>query len=196
MKEEEIRLNFSKNLLTLRKSRGLSQVQLAEALNYTDKAVSKWEKNETIPDITSLSAIAEYFDITVDDLISSRNVVKKSNRKKNRVRIILSSIGICFFVCAFIYLFLALYNIPKSYVAIPFAFFTSGIVLIVFTSLWFRRLYIYLGISLTIWSAAIITMIFMDFNLFWIVLIIAAIVDVAFFPFLRVVIPKVRKNHI
>ena len=195
MREEDIRLNFSKNLLALRKSKGLSQAQLAEALNYTDKAVSKWEKNETIPDIASLSAIAEYFDLTVDDLISNRNVVKKSNRKKNHVRIVISSVGICFFVCALVYLFLALYNIPKSYVAIPFAFFTSGIVLIVFTSLWFRRLYIYLGISLTIWSAAIITMIFMDFNLFWIVLVIAAIVDAAFFPFLRVVIPRVRKNH-
>ena len=195
MREEDIRLNFSKNLLALRKSRGLSQAQLAEALNYTDKAVSKWEKNETIPDIASLSAIAEYFDITVDDLISDRNVVKKSNHKKNRVRIIISSVGICFFVCLLTYLFLALYSVPKSYVAFPFAFFTSGIVLIVLTSIWFRRIYIYLGISLTIWSAAIITMIFMDFNLFWIVLVIAAVVDVAFFPFLRVVVPGVRKNR-
>ena len=52
MREEEIRLNFSKNLLALRKSKGLSQAQLAEALNYTHKAVSKWENNKNLPDVT------------------------------------------------------------------------------------------------------------------------------------------------
>ena len=193
MKEEEIRLNFSRNLLALRKSKGLSQVQLAEILGYTDKAVSKWEKNETIPDITSLSAIADYFNITVDDLISNRNVVKKSNKKRTHIRITISSIAICFFVSAVIYLILALKNISKSYVTVPFAFLTSGIVLIVFSCLWFKRLYVYLGVSLTIWSTAIIAMIFLDFKLFWVVLIIAVIVDAAFFPFLKIFIPKERK---
>ena len=195
MKEEDIRLNFSKNLLALRKSRGLSQAQLAEALNYTDKAVSKWEKNETIPDVASLSAIAEYFDLTIDDLISNRNVVRKSNKKKTHIRITLSSFGICFFVSAFIFLFLALYSIPKSYVMAPFAFLASGIVLIVFASLWFNRLILYSAISVTIWSVALITMIFLDFKLFWVVLIIAFIIDVAFYPFLKVVISSEKKNR-
>ena len=195
MKEEDIRLNFSKNLLALRKSRGLSQAQLAEALNYTDKAVSKWEKNETIPDVASLSAIAEYFDLTIDDLISNRNVVRKSNKKKTHIRITLSSFGICFFVSAFIFLFLALYSVPKSYVMAPFAFLASGIVLIVFASLWFNRLILYSAISVTIWSIALITMIFLDFKLFWVVLIIAFIIDVAFYPFLKVVISSEKKNR-
>ena len=66
MKEEEIRINFSKNLYALRKSKNLSQAQLAEDLNYTYKAVSKWENKDTIPDIVTLSAIASYFDITVE----------------------------------------------------------------------------------------------------------------------------------
>ena len=195
MKEEDIRLNFSKNLLALRKSRGLSQAQLAEALNYTDKAVSKWEKNETIPDVASLSAIAEYFDLTIDDLISNRNIVRKSNKKKTHIRITLSSFGICFFVSAFIFLFLALYSVPKSYVMAPFAFLASGIVLIVFASLWFNRLILYSAISVTIWSVALITMIFLDFKLFWVVLIIAFIIDVAFYPFLKVVISSEKKNR-
>ena len=95
MKEEEIRINFSKNLYALRKSKNLSQAQLAEDLNYTYKAVSKWENKDTIPDIVTLSAIASYFDITVDDLISSHDAVKKSTKKRTRKRINLSSIGIC-----------------------------------------------------------------------------------------------------
>ena len=83
MKEEEIKINFSKNLYALRKSKSLSQAQLAEALNYTHKAVSKWENKETMPDIVTLSSIAEYFDITVDDLINSHDAVKKSQKKRN-----------------------------------------------------------------------------------------------------------------
>lgn len=195
MKEEEIRQNFANNLLALRKSRGLSQAQLAKELNYTDKAVSKWEKNETIPDIASLSAIAEYFDITVDDLIKNHNVVKKSNKKRNRVRITLSSIAICFVVTGLVYLLLAVNNVPKSYIAIPFAFLTSGIVLIVLSSIWFKRLIIYLGISITTWSLAIIVMLFMDFQFFYIVLIIAFIIDLAFYPFLKIFLSKERKNR-
>ena len=54
MKKEEIKINFSKNLYALRKSKSLSQAQLAEALNYTHKAVSKWENKETMPDIVTL----------------------------------------------------------------------------------------------------------------------------------------------
>ena len=195
MKEEEIRQNFANNLLALRKSRGLSQAQLAKELNYTDKAVSKWEKNETIPDIASLSAIAEYFDITVDDLIKNHDVVKKSNKKRNRVRITLSSIAICFIVTGLVYLLLAVNNVPKSYIAIPFAFLTSGIVLIVLSSIWFKRLIIYLGISITTWSLAIIVMLFMDFQFFYIVLIIAFIIDLAFYPFLKIFLSKERKNR-
>ena len=195
MKEEEIRLNFSKNLLALRKSRGLSQVQLANDLNYTDKAVSKWEKNETIPDIVSLSAIAEYFDITVDDLIKNHDVVKKSNKKRNRVRITLSSIAICFVVTGLVYLILALNGIEKSYISVPFAFLTGGIVLTVLASIWFRRLYIYLGISVIIWSLALIVMLFLDFQLFWVILIIAFVIDLAFYPFLKIFLGKERKKQ-
>ena len=194
MKEEEIRLNFSKNLLALRKSRGLSQAQLASDLNYTDKAVSKWEKNETIPDITSLSAIAEYFDITVDDLIKDHDVVKKSNKKKNRFRITFSSIAICFVVVGLIYLILALNSVDRSYIAIPFASLTGGIVLIVLASLWFRRIIIFIGVSVTIWSLALIVMLFMNFNLFWVILIIAFVINLAFYPFLKIFLGKKRKK--
>ena len=194
MKEEEIRLNFSKNLLALRKSRGLSQAQLASDLNYTDKAVSKWEKNETIPDITSLSAIAEYFDITVDDLIKDHDVVKKSNKKKNRFRITFSSIAICFVVVGLIYLILALNSVDRSYIAIPFASLTGGIVLIVLASLWFRRIIIFIGVSVTIWSLALIVMLFMNFNLFWVILIIAFVINLAFYPFLKIFLGKERKK--
>ena len=195
MKEEEIRINFSKNLYALRKSRNLSQAQLAEALNYTYKAVSKWENKETIPDIVTLTAISEYFDITVNDLISNKDVVKKSNKKKNRRRITLSSIGICFVVTGLVYLALALSNIEKAYIVIPFAALTSGIVYLVFSCIWFKKYHVFLGVTIIIWSAALIVMLFMNFVMFWLILIIAGTINVAFYPFLRIFVGREKANE-
>ena len=190
MREEELRNNFAKNLYALRKSRGLSQANLAESLNYTYKAISKWENKETMPDIVTLSAIAEFFDITVDDLINNKDAVKKSNKKKNRRRITISSIGICFVVTGLIYLALMLANVDRAYIVIPFAALTSGIVFVVFSSLWFKNIHIFIGVSIIIWSAALITMLFMNFELFWVILIIAFSINIAFYPFLRIFAQK------
>jgi len=185
MKEEEIRLNFAKNLYNLRKARKLSQAQLADALNYSYKAVSKWENQETIPDIATLSMIAEYFEISVDDLISNRDVVKKTTKKKIRILTYISSMGLCFLVTAIVFLILSLLNVPKAYIATPFAFLAWGIVSIVLTSLWFKRIHLLLSITLTIWSSAIIAMFFMDFYMFWIILIVAGVLNLVFIPFIR-----------
>ena len=190
MREDEIRTNFSKNLLLLRKSRGLSQNQLAEKLNYTFKAVSKWENNETIPDIATLQAISEYFSITVDELISNKDVAYISNKSKNHRRITLSSIGICVVVTLLIYLALLLSNTPKSYIAIPFTLLTSGIVYLIFSCLWFKKFHVFIATSVIILSVILITMLIMDFAYWWLILIIGAAIDLAFFPFYRVIFAK------
>ena len=190
MREEDIRNNFSKNLLSLRKSRGLSQTQLAESLNYTFKAVSKWENNETIPDISTLVAISEYFGITVDDLISNKDVVYISNSKKNHRRITLSSIGICVVVPLIIYLVLLISSIPQSYLVLPFIGVCSGIVYLVFSCLWFKKIHVFLGTSLIIWSVSIAIILFMNFLYWWLIIIIAAAINLAFLPFYRVLFIK------
>ena len=186
MKEEEIRSNFAKNLYLLRKSRGLSQAQLADALSYTYKAVSKWENKETIPDIVTLNSISEFFDVSVDDLISTRNVVRISNRKKIHRRISMSSVAICFVVILIVYLSLLIAGIDKSYIALPFAFLTSGITFLVFSCLWFKKIYVFIAITAIIWSLAIIVMLLMNFNYFWVILIISGVINLGFYPFLRI----------
>ena len=102
----------------------------------------------------------------------------------------MESIGICFFVTAVIYLILLVTNTPKSYIAIPFAFLTSGIVYVVFAALWFKKYHVFLATSVIVWSTAIIVMLFMDFAYWWLVLIIAFITDLAFYPFFRIFFNK------
>ena len=70
--EEKLKKTISKNLIRYRKMNNLTQMELAVALNYSDKAISKWERGESLPDIYVLSLIADFYNITVNDLISDQ----------------------------------------------------------------------------------------------------------------------------
>ncbi|MBR3437514.1 MAG: helix-turn-helix transcriptional regulator [Lachnospiraceae bacterium] len=61
---------FAANLQTLRLSKGITQTDLGEQLNYSDKAVSKWERGESIPDASVLKQISALFGISLDSLLS------------------------------------------------------------------------------------------------------------------------------
>ena len=62
-------ITIGTNIKRLRTERGVTQEQLAEAMNVTCAAVSKWERGETYPDITLLQPLAFYFDVTLDSLM-------------------------------------------------------------------------------------------------------------------------------
>ncbi|MFM1629730.1 helix-turn-helix domain-containing protein [Streptococcus mutans] len=53
----------------MRKEKGMTQLELAEKMRVTDKAVSKWERDLSFPDINSIPKLAEIFEVSVDDLM-------------------------------------------------------------------------------------------------------------------------------
>jgi len=61
-------MKFSEKLLNLRKEKGLSQEKLAKRLNVTRQTISKWELNQTVPDMNKLVKIAKLFKISLDEL--------------------------------------------------------------------------------------------------------------------------------
>ena len=63
-------IKFGKLILKLRKKQNRTQKELAEKLNVTDKAVSKWERGDSFPDITLLEPIAKELGVTVSELIT------------------------------------------------------------------------------------------------------------------------------
>lgn len=65
----DIKPIIAKNITTLRQGQKMTQIELAEKLNYSDKAVSKWERGESIPDVSVLKQIADLFGVTVDYLL-------------------------------------------------------------------------------------------------------------------------------
>lgn len=68
-------------IASLRKENGMTQLDLAEKMGVTDKAVSKWERDLSYPDVNSIPKLAEIFGISVDDLMQIKAEAKGSEKK-------------------------------------------------------------------------------------------------------------------
>jgi len=130
-------------------------------LNYSDKAVSKWERGESIPDLRVLIQLAKIYNITVDDIITrphEEQLKPRLNLKKKHFLITLLSIGLVWVVALGV--FIILYYIEPvrgdAYLAFICAPLFTGIVFTVFASLWYGRVTFTVAVSIIIWSVVLI----------------------------------------
>ena len=82
---------------SLRKEKGMTQLELAKIMGVTDKAVSKWERDLSFPDINSIPKLAETFDVSIDDLMQVKAESKENmspNKAAEIVDTVLKGIGI------------------------------------------------------------------------------------------------------
>ena len=103
-------MEFHEKLQELRKNRGLTQEELAEALYVSRTAISKWESGRGYPSIDSLKEISNYFSITIDDLLSSEkllSIAEKENR--SNLRSMCDLLFGLLDICSFILIILPLY---------------------------------------------------------------------------------------
>ena len=158
--EELFKQIVAKNLTKYRKINNLTQLDLAEKIAYSDKAISKWERGESLPDVYTLSILAEFYGITLLDLCQENNepIKIKTTNKTNHLFITLLSIGLVWFVATLLFVILKL--IPKTessalwmiYIyAIPITF----IVLCVFSSLWYNNVMRFFSVSGIVWGLAL-----------------------------------------
>ena len=140
------------NISVYRKRVGLTQKGLAKKLNYSDKAVSKWERGESIPDVLTLAQLAELLGVTVNDLVADPNVlpeqtgavqqamgkvVERTLKRKANKRIILGlSSTLVWFVALLIYVVLSSLGIPYSWLAFFYAVPADAIVMLSLRSAW------------------------------------------------------------
>ena len=64
---------IARNLTQLRKENHLTQKELSEKLNYSDKVISKWERGESTPNIEALQALSDFYNVSIDQLINGNN---------------------------------------------------------------------------------------------------------------------------
>ena len=140
---ENVKEIIAKNLSELRKAHSMTQSALAEKLNYSDKAISRWEHAETLPDIETLCRICDIYGVKFEYLLSKESSeTVTAPRKGNRARhILMCLIAICTVWLTATVLFTTIGALSGSYIwqffiwAIP----ASGIALSICNSIWWKR---------------------------------------------------------
>lgn len=160
MDSEKLRTRLGTNIAMFRKQAGLTQAELAEKINYSDKAVSKWERGESIPDITTLVALADEFGTSLDDLLGRETAQQKqetaappvNRRRRKQTTVIKLSSLLVWFIALLVYVVLSSVGVPKSWVAFVYAVPVNAIVLLVLRSSFKRFNWNLILISLIVWG--------------------------------------------
>ena len=157
-KKENINKIIGENISKYRKQLDLTQIEFAEQLNYTDKAISKWERGESIPDVKVLLQICDIFGISMNDLCYEKNTVKTEimvpSKKLKRFYISILSVGLCWLVATIAFTMLLVFApaISKKWLTFIYAIPVSGIILTVLNSKWGKRIWNCLFVSIIIWG--------------------------------------------
>ena len=139
----------------------MTQGDLAQKLNYSDKAISKWERAESVPDIMVLKTVADLFGVTVDYLIEQHegqlSIQPEETKPKHRhSRPIITSLSILLVWFVALLVYVVIDPIPGKmnlhWLAFVYAVPASMIVWLVLNSIWFDSKWNYLIISVLMWS--------------------------------------------
>lgn len=199
---DNVKNTIAKNITNLRLANNMTQVELGERLNYSDKAVSKWERAESIPDVTVLVEIAKLFGVTLDYLVSGDNAEvgpadsNAANVKYNRKAITYISENIVWFVAIFAFVITTLItrHITFQWLYFLYSLPIALIVRLVFNTIWFNPRYNYLIISILMWSILIaiqITFFYFKINVALIYLLgVAGQITIILWSFIK----KPKKN--
>ena len=163
------------NLIKLRKKHKLTQLELAKKINYSDKAISRWEKGEVVPDINILDSICKVYNIHINYLFEEHNELEEKEDKQIANKLVVGIISICIvwtiITVAFVYI-----KIIYGYVywqAFVWGIPISAIIALAYNKIWIRRKAFNVVFN-TILNWSILTCVylqFIDLNL-WLVFLI------------------------
>ncbi len=185
MNDEKLKLQIGANIAAYRKRAGLTQAGLGTKLNYSDKAVSKWERGESVPDVLTLVQLAELFEVSVNDLLVDPNALpedsdpgrlekamtqvseKALRRKANKKVILALSSLLCWFVALFFYVVLSSFDATDPYSLIFFAYAlpANAIVLLSLLSAWRDFRWNKALISIIVWGSLL--SLYLTFYVVW-----------------------------
>lgn len=147
---------FAKNLINLRKSKKITQLELSEHLNYSDRNVSKWENGTSLPTVETLRELSIFFEVPMDYFFEEHedNKMRKKYSDIKHIKIIvicLSIIGV--YLCSTICFVAFPTQFSISWLSFVWGLAASLIVCIVLYAVWFKKNYVlFIFISLLVWS--------------------------------------------
>lgn len=166
---KDIKSIVAKNMTELRQANNMTQMELAEKLNYSDKTISKWERAESTPDISVLAEIAELFGVTLDYFVTEEQSKREHSKREHRrererevtdgakynrriIAYISESVPWLVAILAFIITTLIINKMTFQILYFSYALPIAMIVKLVFNSVWFNPRHNYFIISLLVWS--------------------------------------------
>ena len=156
---EDLNQIFAENLIKLRKSKKLTQLELSDKLHYSDRNVSKWENGLSLPTCDTLKELSTFFGVSMDYFFEKHDKVEitPNSKESTRLKLLIISLSLIGALFVSIVCFIAFPNyFDKSWLS-----FVWGIVLcctigIVFTSIWFRKsAFLFISISGCVWSSLV-----------------------------------------
>ena len=181
MDMDKLKRRIGSNIAAYRKRLGWTQAELAEKLNYSDKAVSKWERGESVPDVLTMADMAGKLGTTVNDLLADPNalpeqtgavqqtmgkVVQKTLKRKANKNIILALSSILvWFVALFVYVLLSTLDVPNTWLSFFFAVPANAIVLLSLRSAWHDFRWNRILISAIMWGTLL--SVYMTLKVLW-----------------------------
>ncbi len=171
MNEADFKKRVGNNISYYRKACGLTQSALAEKLNYSDKAISKWERGESVPDVYVLYQMTDIFSCTLGELTGLEDNYKENENKLDelgkqkqfrRIMITALSTGLVWLVAAVIYFVTdmivnGIYKLGINDFVIVFMYAVpaSFIITLIFSKLWGRIWQQAVSVSGILWSSVI-----------------------------------------
>ena len=184
---DDLKSTISKNLIALRTKAKLTQLQLAEMLNYSDKAVSKWERGEAVPDLRVLLRLSEIYGVSVDEIVKAEGVEPKIQPKKKingmHAFIVAMSSVLVWFVAMGMFMIFYFITPTEDYAYLTFvvAPLPMAIVWMVLSAKWGNRVTNALAASAILWSCALICHIFVaafsEFDKIFIIYVVAGVFE-------------------
>ena len=187
---DELKLIFASNLIRLRTAAGMTQAELGEQLNYSDKSISKWERGEAIPDAAVLKRMSEIFGVTVDYLLNEHDAWQPGPEpaacdRSHHAIILVALMGI---VTLAVLVFVVLWLWLGAVEWIVFACFVPAAVstYLVLNSVFFGgrgNLYVVLGLVASIFAVGYLVLLRFGMNFWQLFLILIPAEAVVYFSF-------------
>jgi transcriptional regulator with XRE-family HTH domain len=181
--EEHFKQRVAANLAYYRKLNNMTQAELAERINYSDKSVSKWECASGIPDIYVLALLADLYGTSVNAFFSENPPTPAppaAKLNRHRIWVFLMYVGIAWLSATVIFTGLKLFipSFGEAWLTFILALPASCIIAVVFTSLWWDIKLRCLAISALIWSVAIFVFLTISIRNMYLIFVIGAVIQV------------------
>ena len=122
--------SIGETIAYFRKQKGLTQNELAEKMNVTDKAVSKWERNLSCPDINTISKLADILDVSVEELLKTKKQYYSNSKIKELINLILKAVGLAMGIGVVVLNILNKIELKSSIIMLGIGMFCIGLYLL------------------------------------------------------------------